>query len=86
MGTEGLTKLERQLFEALEDLVGEQNGPPLLRHEADWLNAMHMARGALKAVEKKKEEEKCNFWMEIARGYIDLRERMQARLKEQGGK
>lgn len=37
--------------EALQALYDEQNGPPLLRREAEWNAAMDLARGAL-ALEK----------------------------------
>ncbi len=36
-----------RLREALECLVDEQNGPPLLGHERSWCAAMEKARAAL---------------------------------------
>ncbi len=36
-----------RLREALECLIDEQNGPPLLGHERSWCIAMDMARAAL---------------------------------------
>ena len=36
------------LKEALQELYDWQNGPPLLRHEIEWKNAMKMASEALK--------------------------------------
>ncbi len=47
-------KLERRaehvvkLKEALQDLMDEQNGPPLIRNQASWEAAMSKAREALK--------------------------------------
>ena len=47
-------KLERRachvvkLKEALQDLMDEQNGPPLIRHKDKWEAAMSTAREALK--------------------------------------
>ena len=39
------------LLEALQALYDEQNGPPLIRHQAAWEAAMEKARAAIKAVE-----------------------------------
>lgn len=44
----GLTPLEAELLDALEALVAEQNGPPLLgRHERAWREAMAKAEAAI---------------------------------------
>ena len=40
------------LLEALQALYDEQNGPPLIRHQAAWEAAMEKARAAIKAVEE----------------------------------
>ena len=42
------------LLEALQALYDEQNGPPLIRHQAAWEAAMEKARAAIKAVEEGK--------------------------------
>ena len=42
------------LLEALQALYDEQNGPPLIRHQAAWEAAMEKARAAIKAVEEQK--------------------------------
>lgn len=44
---ERLRESEAKLREALEYLVDEQNGPPLLGHEHSWRIAMEKARAAL---------------------------------------
>ena len=52
--TEALLKAEAQrdaLLEALQALYDEQQGPPLIRHQAAWEAAMQQARAAIKAVE-----------------------------------
>lgn len=52
-GPEAADEIERlradndRLREALEYLVDEQNGPPLLGHEHSWRIAMEKARAAL---------------------------------------
>lgn len=33
----------KELVEALQALYDEQNGPPLIRHQANWHRAMHRA-------------------------------------------
>ena len=40
------------LLEALQALYDEQQGPPLIRHQAAWEAAMQKARAAIKAVEE----------------------------------
>lgn len=45
-----LHALNVELMEALQALYDEQNGPPLIRHEAQWQAAMDAARAALKKV------------------------------------
>jgi len=43
-------ELTRQLYEALQALYDEQNGPPLIRNQAQWESAMREAETALAAV------------------------------------
>ena len=40
------------LLEALQALYDEQNGPPLIRHQAAWEAAMQKARAAIKKAEE----------------------------------
>ena len=40
--------LADELLEALEALIDEQNGPPLLTRETQWNEAMKQARAAIK--------------------------------------
>jgi hypothetical protein len=57
MGSEREARLlavNAELVEALQDLYDEQNGPPLIRHEAKWHAAMDSARAALASVEASK--------------------------------
>ena len=42
------------LLAALQALYDEQQGPPLIRHQAAWEAAMQKARAAIKAVEEGK--------------------------------
>ncbi len=42
-----------ELLRALEDLVDEQNGPPLIRYEKSWAAAMGKARSAIAKAEGK---------------------------------
>lgn len=42
-----------RLREALENLLDEQNGPPLIGHAASWQAAIDQARAALAEKEKK---------------------------------
>lgn len=44
---ERLNAENARLREALECLIDEQNGPPLLGHERSWCAAMEKARAAL---------------------------------------
>ena len=48
-----MTALEKRLYEALCDLYDEQNGPPLLRREAQWQNAMDSAEDAISSYRAK---------------------------------
>ena len=43
-----LREHNEQLLEALQTLHDEQNGPPLLKWEEDWRNAMTMTKEALR--------------------------------------
>lgn len=42
-----LRKINAEMLEALGNLVGEQNGPPLIRYEHLWQNAMDKAQEIL---------------------------------------
>jgi len=45
-----------RLKDALENLMGEQNGPPLIRDAHHWKNAMDKAEQALAAQPQKGQE------------------------------
>lgn len=42
-----LDEIATDLYEALEHLQSAQNGPPLIRFEADWQEAMAKTKAAL---------------------------------------
>lgn len=49
-----LESIAASLAEALEVLISEQNGPPLIRHEESWQRAMNNATDAMEAFERHK--------------------------------